>query len=654
MPDMNPVTPGTVEKADEDKSRSSNFAQRIEQRLWRYSTSKNVLKRWLLEIISWSLSAACMAGIIVVLVVYKDKNIPNWPLGLTLNAYISVLSKISTAALLLPVSEALGQLKWSWFNKDKSKKLWDFEIFDNASRGPWGSMHLLVLTKGRTLAALGAVVTIFALATDQFFQQVVEYPQHWHVQPGTGTVPRATGYVPISPGLEFRRNLGNVLVLDQNILGVAKSYFFGNGTAPIPFGKGIRAEVPLSCPNSNCTWPSYETLGICSSCVDVADLLEFKCINTTIDWVQVPDQNPKTDENAFPGGMSCGWWLKADDHLLMTGYDAEHGTNHSGEVLLMRSQPMYDVDTRKPLSGYPVRLNHTRNPLAHAVIVSGENVARIYRNETPIAHECMISWCVKEMLSEYLEGSYTEIVNTITFVNNTIGPDPWSISPTFDDDGNPSGYDFFYLENVTLTSPSGATYEIDNLTHVMTLCLFDDVFPSSYTLVNSTNEADAMLRYKWYTTINPWTRYVVYNPFMFANISAHMDNMATALTNLMRSSTDHTEMITGPAFGRETFVDVRWAWLALPLSLLGLTLLFLIATIIRSSLEQEDVGIYKTSAIATLLYGLPDDMQKEIKSSKVNRTSRVNAKETKIQLMPKGGWRLSGHTSSLSSEKSHS
>lgn len=124
-----------------------------------------------------------MTGIVIVLFIYRGKRIPSWPLGLTLNAYISVLSKVATAALLVPVSEALGQFKWSWFNRDSSKKMWDFEIFDNASRGPWGSFLLLVRTKGRLLAALGAAVTFFALALDPFFQQVVEYPKHWCLQP---------------------------------------------------------------------------------------------------------------------------------------------------------------------------------------------------------------------------------------------------------------------------------------------------------------------------------------------------------------------------------------------------------------------------------------------------------------------------------------
>lgn len=125
-----------------------DIAQRIEERLWQYTFSGNVVKRWLLEIISWLISAVCMGVIVGVLLYLEGDKLPILPLGLTLNAYIAVLSKIASAALLLPASEALGQLKWSWFQGD-SKKMWDFEIFDNASRGPWGSILLLIRTKGR-------------------------------------------------------------------------------------------------------------------------------------------------------------------------------------------------------------------------------------------------------------------------------------------------------------------------------------------------------------------------------------------------------------------------------------------------------------------------------------------------------------------------
>ncbi|KAF2690455.1 hypothetical protein K458DRAFT_413232 [Lentithecium fluviatile CBS 122367] len=658
-PDPSPVTPGTAEKGGEqrthepgDTQAASNFAQRIEQKLWKYSASSNVVKRWLLEIISWSLSAICMAGIVGVLIFYKNKRIPNWPLGLTLNAYISVLSKVASAALLLPVSEALGQLKWSWFQGGKSQKMWDFEIFDNASRGPWGSLLLLVRTKGKSLAALGAAVTLFALALDPFFQQVVEYTEHWRIQNTHGSLPRATGYMPFQFGQEFQLDTGlESLELDPSMNGVTHRFFYDNGTSPVTFGKGIRAEIPLSCPNSNCTWPEYETLGVCNECAEVTDLLEFKCMNATLDWIQNPHQDPETDYFIFPNGTSCGWWLKADNPLLMVGYNIDRDTETAGEVLLERAVPLYDLLTREILPGYPTRLNNSRNPLAHVIVASGETLDNVKRNATPIAHECVLSWCVKTLLSTYSEGGYTEQV-TNSIINDTVGSSPWITSEYFNEEGVSDGTYYEYVEDIYVKGDSGTTYTIGNQTHCLTLSLFDDIFPSSYTVANSTRDIDAMLRYKQYLFRVPVNRNMTYNAYLHNNISTHLDNLAFAMTNMVRSAPKNTEMIDGPAFDMETFVDVRWAWLALPLGLLGLTFIFLVATVIRSSIEQEHVGVWKTSAIATLLYGLPDEMQKKITSSKETGTPRAKAKEIRVKWLPKGGWRLSGNTFSPTSRKS--
>lgn len=104
----------TIEPTLEDAEKASppNIAQRLESRLWKYNHSDNVLLRWFLEILSWLISALSMAAIIGMLLALHNKERPNWPFGLTLNAYISVLSRIAAAGFLVPTSEALGQLKW--------------------------------------------------------------------------------------------------------------------------------------------------------------------------------------------------------------------------------------------------------------------------------------------------------------------------------------------------------------------------------------------------------------------------------------------------------------------------------------------------------------------------------------------------------------
>jgi hypothetical protein len=53
---------------NEKSDLESNFAQRIEEKLWRYSASGNIFKRWLMEVVSWLFSAVCMGAIIGVLV----------------------------------------------------------------------------------------------------------------------------------------------------------------------------------------------------------------------------------------------------------------------------------------------------------------------------------------------------------------------------------------------------------------------------------------------------------------------------------------------------------------------------------------------------------------------------------------------------------
>jgi len=123
----------------QDKARSSNdsacakssldFTQRIERKLAEYNASQNVFKRWLFEILSWLVSALCMAAMVVIYLKLQNERVYRVEGLLT---YTNILGKVASAALIVPTSEALGQLKWNWFHK--SNVMWDFEIFDKASR----------------------------------------------------------------------------------------------------------------------------------------------------------------------------------------------------------------------------------------------------------------------------------------------------------------------------------------------------------------------------------------------------------------------------------------------------------------------------------------------------------------------------------------
>jgi hypothetical protein len=112
------------------------------------------------------------------------------------------------------------------FNGKKSKEIWDFEIFDKASRGAWGSVLLLFRTKGRSLAALGAILTLLLIANDSFYQQVVNMREDWS-EGGIGSAAAVIKYNP-EYRQEFRGGIKQAQQ-DPNLYSTLLKYFYANG-----------------------------------------------------------------------------------------------------------------------------------------------------------------------------------------------------------------------------------------------------------------------------------------------------------------------------------------------------------------------------------------------------------------------------------------
>jgi hypothetical protein len=115
-----------------------------------------------------------------VLLYYDGKRQPQYLLpGITLNAYIAVFAAIAKAALILPVSEAIGQLKWLWFWEEAN--LWDFCTFDEATRGPWGALMLLGRTRCRlVLTALQTLILFLFVQTSSSINTSDKHIAIWY------------------------------------------------------------------------------------------------------------------------------------------------------------------------------------------------------------------------------------------------------------------------------------------------------------------------------------------------------------------------------------------------------------------------------------------------------------------------------------------
>ncbi|OAG20926.1 hypothetical protein CC77DRAFT_989290 [Alternaria alternata] len=639
-----PCTPASLNLSENQKT-SLDFTQRIERKLAEYNASDNIFKRWLFEVSSWLVSACSMIAIVLIYVRIKDQPMSSSGAFLT---WTNVLGKIASAALIVPTTEALGQLKWNWFHN--SKAMWDFEIFDKASRGPLGALMLLYRTKGRSLAALGALLILLLLAIDTFFQQVVEISDRWTLQATLAAAPKAYTYETGWPK-EYLDGIENASD-DKDTFLVIEKFSYGDGIRPVLFGNAVRPDISIFCPTSNCTWPSYKTLGVCSQCADISADLSFACLSHTVDWT-ADSQGLFDLEKPYPNATACGYFLNAtsDNPTLMSGYLWDTGNLTAGEALVMRTLPLTRVTSKEPLYGNgSVHFKNIRHKIQDVFIVSTSDgtAGSVYRNETPVAQECHLSWCIKTMRSSYTSGGYSEEVLDTVF-NTTAGPFPWQSFPANDETGE--YFDIFYMDDITLEveditdGSKPAKFGVSNTTALSIMQGFTDIFPAYTTQANES--APPILRYKTWRTGPPWHLTLFFNPWVAPNnVTRHMERLATALTNIIRSAPSHQD-VDGHAFSKETFVLVRWEWLTFPLVLLVLSFVFLVSTIVKTS-KDTGAGIWKTSAMPTLIYSLPKEMQAQFTEPKTWDSSQ-ETKKFRIRLLPKTGWRVSGQSQLSSS-----
>jgi hypothetical protein len=241
-PLQHPASPPSYSSVELDRPALANtkldVPQRLENKLAEFNASRNVFKRWFFEITAWVISALCLCAIVTTYAIVKER--PLAELGSIL-VITNILGKVTTAALIIPTTEALGQLKWNWFNR--SNAIWDFEIFDKATRGPWGAVMLLYRTKGRSLASLGAIIILLLLAIDSFLQQTIDLPERWALQPFVGRLRRTIRYENtrsqiFSEGLPYSFD-------DRDVMLATDRFFYGNGTKPLPVGNGTAPEIQI-------------------------------------------------------------------------------------------------------------------------------------------------------------------------------------------------------------------------------------------------------------------------------------------------------------------------------------------------------------------------------------------------------------------------
>ncbi|KAJ9615757.1 hypothetical protein H2200_001834 [Cladophialophora chaetospira] len=496
---------------------------------------------WLLEILGALLSLLCLAAMIVVLTLYKEKPLSHWNLPIRINSLISLFASLAKAAILLPIAACIGQLKWRHF-ATRGRQLNDFQTFDSASRGPLGALELIIRLKRTSLmATCASLMVIVSLAIDPFAQQIISYPVH--------TVPVANDSA----------SMLQTQVYDTNMSANNRMATYIRMQGAIYRGLyGLPSETLYTCPTGNCNWTSLATFGVCSECVRVTDQTQRSCFNYTDGTRLEP-----TDPNRTDWPLACNYTTPSKFNLWswsgMSGVGTYNTVINSTAVV----GRMSGTDDTTISSLAALRLSESDG----FGLPFGE------------VDECRFYWCAKTYSDMTVTGGVLDmgnpVITNLTIVSNWFG-------------GNDASY-------AVMKVPEGIDYEFNRTFTINS----NDAYNTGYFLADLFTVQQ--FSYAAYNN-DPGTVSIGSALQQASSLGQLVADVADSMTNRMRAINNGTRNF-GVTIQDVTFIHVRWAWLSLPAGLILCGCVLLVILIFVGLTGRPKLVVWKSSSLASLFHG---------------------------------------------------
>jgi hypothetical protein len=339
-------------------------------------------------------------------------------------------------------------------------------------------------------------------------------------------------------------------------------------------------EVLPTCETGNCTFPLFDSLAFCSKCNNVTDQTKMKHYSHGRGDRLGPGRGTDDQRNytyTFPG----------DYNITVSGYFFVSGGEDSltsGPAMIAKG------DMPEPVARSQLGV---ANPISSIAILQFPEVQKAgysgsYDNQTPRAWQCALYFC----LNTY----NVTVINGIT--NSTILSSWHSDTGTALPDIEGLG-DYGNTADAMLTRPEDSPVKVIN--------------NSSFPLKGST--IAAMAAYLNHTIsgiqltrtsevgYDTWTNDVMQALTETTDIGAIIAGVAASATKHIREGENRgAGFVNGTSFKSEGRVHVRWAWIILPVLLALLSIVFLVATMIRAA--RKHLPVWKTSSLPALFHGI--------------------------------------------------
>lgn len=462
------------------------------------------------------------------------------------------------------------------------------------------------------MASIGAIATILALGVDPIIQQTISINAHVVTSTKPATIGRAQSFlhcdyldVPIFGGTNqedfaINKDLPHILPPNDMIAAMFDGMFSG---APSPNTSSFSPN--LSCPTGNCTFPPFQTLAVCSECENITNALDKKCHN--MQWEHSPGPPEAT--------VWCEYSLPNSLKMNKTFGPSTIATDGSSLFVGPQTYPQSIIKFTGIWSGAPSTAPDFDPPYdLNAWVIASE--AALSTNDVA-ATQCFLYWCVDTMQAVVTNGQSSETkmdswhnktapLEALAALQYDLGPDfsytnkTWKLKPP---SLNPNGSSFDFVVDRYASQALGAWLK-EHLRSSSDV-KFDSTTGSTHIANPLYHEMDTQ------------------SLLLKTNITAMFENLAASMSQNLRSTSIDSQRLNqtlypaspdvlgvGPANGTATsleiLVSVRWPWLAFPVALLLIALVFFSLTLLSTSRHQLEV--WKLSPFP-LIFNRVDDSQ---------------------------------------------
>lgn len=408
-----------------------------------------------------------------------------------------------------------------------------------------------------------------------------------------------------------------------------QEYSLQNSITNAAFNSNPLSETQLSCPTGNCTWPLFTSLGFCSKCQDIGGPLK-KNVTYGDEYSGCLDPSQESSWEANIGG--CGNVTKRFTYTFPE-LDGLSFLTLSGQPFL---ENRVEITPGTPMSSFyvlPLVLSNASSPDDKVWIGFIRLSSQLPRlGDVLAADVCALSFCAQK---RNVSVSLNQFSSTIlqTFYGTIIVPESNSEEFGYLPQLSIIGDDFNMTFSSTLQNWQTNLQQLtmNDLNGDMTQSLTNASTGIPVLLGSSNSETD----------ISGESKYVSSNIIgafdASSNISMTMDNIATALTNYVRDSSNIT--VVGQAGQVQIYVQVIWPWIILPTFLVVAGTGFLMLAMLET--KRRGACIWKTSELSLLFHGLKD-LDQELHA--LHRSSEMEhaASEIRVKMVKisGGGWIL--------------